>query len=100
MENCRKLSLNYHQIPTLSVLLTRNSLLSLNNFLINFLVVEVEYTVKVFTGDVWGAGTDANIFINMYGDNGDTGERELKDSQTNLNKFERKAVRLIIILLV
>ena len=55
----------------------------------------MEYIVRVFTGDVWGAGTDANIFLNLYGENGDTGERELKDSQTNINKFERKAVRLL-----
>ena len=54
--------------------------------------------MRVYTGDVWGAGTDANIFLSLYGDNGDTGERELKDSQTNMNKFERKAVSLTLIL--
>ena len=46
----------------------------------------------MFTGDEWGAGTDANIFLNLYGENGDTGERELKDSSTNINKFERNKV--------
>nr|XP_057926865.1 lipoxygenase homology domain-containing protein 1 isoform X2 [Doryrhamphus excisus] len=46
------------------------------------------YEVCVFTGDVLGAGTDANVFINIYGENGDTGERYLKNSD-NLNKFER-----------
>ena len=53
---------------------------------------EVEYTVRVFTGDESGAGTDSNVFITMYGDKGDTGERKLKDSK-NRNKFERKQVR-------
>lgn len=38
-----------------------------------------------------GAGTDANVFINIYGENGDTGERYLKNSD-NLNKFERGQV--------
>ncbi|XP_062236812.1 lipoxygenase homology domain-containing protein 1 [Platichthys flesus] len=46
------------------------------------------YEVCVFTGDMLGAGTDANVFINIYGENGDTGERSLKNSD-NLNKFER-----------
>lgn len=36
---------------------------------------------------MWGAGTDANIYINIYGENGDTGERPLKKSN-NFNKFE------------
>lgn len=48
----------------------------------------------MFTGDEFGAGTDANVFINVYGDKGDTGERQLKDSSTNTNKFERKQVSL------
>lgn len=31
------------------------------------------YHVKVTTGTVWGAGTDANVFIVLYGENDDTG---------------------------
>ncbi|XP_047236335.1 lipoxygenase homology domain-containing protein 1 isoform X3 [Girardinichthys multiradiatus] len=46
------------------------------------------YEVCVFTGDMMGAGTDANVYINIYGENGDTGERPLSNSD-NLNKFER-----------
>uniref|UniRef100_A0A7N8XV07 Lipoxygenase homology domains 1b n=1 Tax=Mastacembelus armatus TaxID=205130 RepID=A0A7N8XV07_9TELE len=59
------------------------------------LVVELQpedsedtYEVCIFTGDMLGAGTDANVFINIYGENGDTGERFLKNSD-NINKFER-----------
>lgn len=51
------------------------------------------YEVCVFTGDMLGAGTDANVFINIYGENGDTGERYLKSSD-NLNKFERGQVMM------
>uniref|UniRef100_A0A8C5H2G2 Lipoxygenase homology domain-containing protein 1-like n=1 Tax=Gouania willdenowi TaxID=441366 RepID=A0A8C5H2G2_GOUWI len=48
--------------------------------------------VSVTTGDVYGAGTDANVFITLYGDLGDTGERKLRKSETNSNKFERGSV--------
>ncbi|PIK54821.1 putative lipoxygenase-likey domain-containing protein 1-like [Apostichopus japonicus] len=47
------------------------------------------YTLHVYTGDVFQSGTDANVFLNIYGDNGDSGERQLKSSETNMNKFER-----------
>uniref|UniRef100_A0A3Q3FUX6 Lipoxygenase homology PLAT domains 1b n=1 Tax=Labrus bergylta TaxID=56723 RepID=A0A3Q3FUX6_9LABR len=46
------------------------------------------YEVCVFTGDMLGAGTDSKVFINIYGENGDTGERYLRDSD-NINKYER-----------
>ena len=36
-----------------------------------------------------GAGTDANVFVTLFGENGDSGELELKKSETNINKFER-----------
>ncbi|XP_030623777.1 lipoxygenase homology domain-containing protein 1 [Chanos chanos] len=49
---------------------------------------ENSYEVHVFTGNMWGAGTDANVYINIYGEMGDTGERKLRKSN-NLNKFER-----------
>lgn len=53
---------------------------------------EVEYIVKVYTGTERFAGTDANVFICIYGEKGDTGERQLKDSSTNTNKFEEGQV--------
>ena len=33
----------------------------------------VKYAVDVYTGDKRYAGTDANVFINIFGDIGDTG---------------------------
>ncbi len=65
--------------------------------------------VHVFTGDKSGAGTDANVFLTIYGQHEDSGreenwtkkeiilffvlgERELIRSKTNRNKFERKQV--------
>ncbi|CAL8278491.1 unnamed protein product [Merluccius merluccius] len=50
------------------------------------------YSVSVMTGDVYGAGTDANVFLTIYGDQGDTGERKLSKSETSSNKFERGSV--------
>ena len=45
--------------------------------------------MSVFTGDVRGAGTDSNVFLTLYGEEGDSGERKLQKSQTHMNKFER-----------
>lgn len=61
-----------------------------------FFFKEIEYTVTVKTGDVFGAGTDANVFINMYGENGDSGERQLQDSD-NINKFEQNVVSIDLV---
>ena len=36
-----------------------------------------------------GAGTDANVFLVMFGENGDSGELALKNSETYKDKFER-----------
>uniref|UniRef100_A0A3B3XW86 PLAT domain-containing protein n=1 Tax=Poecilia mexicana TaxID=48701 RepID=A0A3B3XW86_9TELE len=54
--------------------------------------LEHTYNVSVMTGDVSGSGTDANVFLTIYGDLGDTGERKLSKSETNSNKFERGSV--------
>ena len=49
----------------------------------------LKYAVSVFTGKRRGAGTDANVFMEIFGEQGDTGERPLQESKTNMNKFER-----------
>jgi hypothetical protein len=48
-----------------------------------------KYKVSVTTGDRFGAGTDANVFITIYGSNGDSGERLLDGPGNN---FERNQV--------
>lgn len=68
-----------------------------------FPFTENTYTVHVFTGHVMGAGTDANVFVNIYGETTDTGERHLKKSN-HLNKFEKgqveknRGVEMIVLL--
>eukprot|EP01123_Difflugia_compressa_P005057 TRINITY_DN1661_c0_g1_i1.p1 TRINITY_DN1661_c0_g1~~TRINITY_DN1661_c0_g1_i1.p1 ORF type:complete len:960 (-),score=248.52 TRINITY_DN1661_c0_g1_i1:25-2904(-) len=46
----------------------------------------VSYKVSVTTGDRRGAGTDANVFITLFGSEGDSGERQLEKPGNN---FER-----------
>ena len=48
----------------------------------------VQYTVQVYTGKKFGSGTDASVFINIHGEQGDTGDRPLVKSGNNVNKFE------------
>ena len=48
-----------------------------------------KYPVNVHTAKKTGAGTDANVFLNIFGNQGDTGERPLMFSKTNRNKFEK-----------
>ncbi|TGZ66198.1 hypothetical protein CRM22_005460 [Opisthorchis felineus] len=47
-----------------------------------------QYEIHVITGDEQNAGTDANVYLTLYGENGDSGERKLTESQTHRNKFE------------
>ncbi|CAH2285234.1 oxygen-regulated 1 [Pelobates cultripes] len=44
------------------------------------------YEIRVVTGDLWNAGTDANIYISIHGERGDTGSRHLLMSNKP-NKF-------------
>ncbi|KAM9056314.1 lipoxygenase homology domain-containing protein 1 isoform 3-T3 [Megaptera novaeangliae] len=57
----------------------------------------VLYSVQIFTGNVPGAGTDAKVYITVYGDLGDTGERYLGKSENRTNKFERGTADTFII---
>lgn len=50
-------------------------------------LVPVKYETIVVTGFEKGAGTDANVFITIYGLNGDSGRRALRQKFRNL--FER-----------
>ncbi len=48
--------------------------------------------MTVYTSDIRGAGTDSDIFITIYGEKGDSGERLLDNSQNN---FERNQVSAV-----
>lgn len=49
----------------------------------------LKYRVTVCTGTVGGSGTDASVFLNLIGDQGDTGDRQLVNCKNNINKFEK-----------
>ena len=51
-------------------------------------VQEKRFKIRTFTGDVSGAGSDANVLVTFYGETSDTGELKLDKSQ-HFNKFER-----------
>ena len=55
----------------------------------------VKYKIVVYTGNVSGAGTNANVSIILYGTTGDTGNRPLKQKGRNL--FEKGQVDEFII---
>ncbi|XP_071964229.1 uncharacterized protein [Antedon mediterranea] len=48
----------------------------------------VVYKVDVFTGNYWNAGTEANVYLTIIGNHGDTGHRLLYKSK-NKKKFEK-----------
>uniref|UniRef100_A0A5F8GTD3 Lipoxygenase homology PLAT domains 1 n=1 Tax=Monodelphis domestica TaxID=13616 RepID=A0A5F8GTD3_MONDO len=55
------------------------------------------YEVQVITGKMPKGGTDANVFLNIYGEEyGDTGERALRKSDKS-NKFEKGQTDTFII---
>ena len=54
-----------------------------------FFLAATSYLVSVRTGDVRGAGTDANVFVQIFGAKGDTGKLQLRSAEYTKNKFER-----------
>lgn len=50
-------------------------------------LIPVRYEIIVMTADEKEAGTDANVFITLFGSNGDSGRRALRQRMRNL--FER-----------
>lgn len=47
----------------------------------------IKYEIQVFTGNVKNSGTNANVFLTIFGEHGDTGKRPLKQRFRDL--FER-----------
>ncbi|CAF1123841.1 unnamed protein product [Adineta ricciae] len=52
----------------------------------------VDYEVTVKTGDKRGAGTDANVYLSMFGDKTNSERHELKETtDRTINRFEKGA---------
>ena len=57
-----------------------------NNLLVVLLCpLVVKYQVLVRTGELTGADTDANVYVVLYGERGDTGRRRLVYSENPIN---------------
>uniref|UniRef100_UPI00398E6D89 lipoxygenase homology domain-containing protein 1-like n=1 Tax=Pristiophorus japonicus TaxID=55135 RepID=UPI00398E6D89 len=55
------------------------------------------YHIQVFTGNKPGAETDANVYINIYGERGDIGKRKMHKPQNNQKKFQKQQMDTFII---
>ncbi|XP_055489425.1 lipoxygenase homology domain-containing protein 1-like [Leucoraja erinacea] len=55
------------------------------------------YYVHVFTGDKPEADTDDDVFINIFGERGDTGKRKLHKSQNSQIKFQKEQIDTFIL---
>ena len=53
-----------------------------------FFFVETVWNVWVWTSDMRGAGTDANVFMTLYGDKGKTDEVPLGNATDNFEQGE------------
>lgn len=50
---------------------------------------KTSYHTRIKTGDCFGAGTDANVFMKIFGEKGDSDKMQLNSSDNTKNKFER-----------
>lgn len=48
----------------------------------------IPYEVTVWTSDVSGAGTDANVFLQMYGEEGKTEEYPIRNRTDNFEQAQ------------
>ena len=48
-----------------------------------------QYKVSVYTGDDSKSGPNANVYLQVFGECGDTGYRKLITSKTHTDKFEQ-----------
>ena len=55
--------------------------------------------MTTYTSDLKGAGTDANVFVSLYGEKGHTGDLALVDTSKHKRKdcFERKSVDVCVV---
>jgi hypothetical protein len=48
--------------------------------------------VKIYIGDQLRADTNAKVYLQIFGDKGDSGEKKLAKSETHADKFEQNQV--------
>lgn len=60
----------------------------------------IPYEVTIWTGTVRGAGTDSNVFLQMYGKKGKTQEISLRNKTDNFEKGQIDKFKVIKVLLL
>lgn len=60
-------------------------------------LLEIPYEITVWTGDVRGAGTDANVFIQMYGESGKSEEYKLRNKTDNFEQGQMDKFKVIFV---
>ena len=60
-----------------------------------FHLTDVQYRISVLTGGLWNAGTEAEVYITVYGERGDTGVRHLLNDGPG-DKFRKGQVRFFL----
>ncbi len=67
--------------------------ISYSSFVIKlFSYLVTTYDIIVYTGDKRGAGTDANVFVTLFGNQGKQTEKIPLKNSNNKNPFETKQV--------
>ncbi|XP_030875852.1 lipoxygenase homology domain-containing protein 1-like [Leptonychotes weddellii] len=69
----------------------------LNNLALEQKDKSTTFSVTVKTGDKKNAGTDANVFVTLFGTQDNTGMTLLKSSKTNSDKFERDSIEIFTV---
>ena len=68
-----------------------------NTFCFVFMKSEIVYNVWVWTSDVRGSGTDANVFITLYGKKGKTDEIQIGNATDNFEQGQLDKFKVEII---
>ena len=71
---------------------------SIETFFFHFLTIAGLYHLAIKTGDERNSSTDANVWVQVYGDKGDTGHVQLKKSGMMENLFARLILLRYILL--
>lgn len=58
-------------------------------FLFVSLVFVATYNLSIKVGDVKGSGTDGNVYIQLFGERGNTAKIQLRQAGDARNKFEK-----------
>ena len=55
----------------------------------------IPYCITLWTGDKSGAGTDANVFIQIYGDLGKSEEIQLRNNSDNFERGSKEVFKVM-----